>query len=818
MYNENNGAIVQNCSYDALKRLVKSTESGKDKNSIFNEYSYDAAGNRLTWVSNDDAATPKPFDKINLDYEYNNINELTKIKDKDEKPGNSTKKINTIEHKNDPKVETKDIQKVVPQHSQSFIDGTQGFLKHLESEHNTGNINDKAYNDLLNQINALVLDSDAGTLIQSDATTKANNIVSSINSFEQSKDIKNHGVAVSLLNQFDDVKSKINTLPTQLQYTTETQTTTVEVPPTIEQVEELVPAEPGRNITFSYDNNGNRVSMEQHGPKGPPYQKTQYTYDPEDRLASVTNYQAGNGNNWISKDETKMSYDGLGRRLTKSYDPSSKGGQEAGNGGSKKTQYVYNNLDPIAEYDTKTPQYTNYYRGDRNNIISKQDFPSGSNGQQTWFHYDALDSVVGLTKQNGQSDKNYRYDDFGKIIPENGNFTDPHNHYTYTGQEWDENTNLYEFYSRAYDPVTSVWLQQDRYRGQIQDPMSLLRYSYVKNSPVNFKDLYGYDWWSDWSGDLSRRANDWSNDLSMRVDIAKQDLTTYGQHLQNDPVKTLSSTWLGFQMGALDWAADTVTSIGQFGGSIVDWVGERFGQQWQVNCFFKNAASWEDQFKEQAVDWLAKNGGFDAFSLRGGMVAGVFAGNLLDVYFIAEGGIKLLTKAPEIIKSVASFSKNIPKLIESSKGILENLKGVFTSGDELAKGLKVGEVTKGTGKLIGQLDNLSSSEKAVVNELINQGKSVEIIPRGSLKTPDFIVDGVKVELKTLQSTNINTAITRIQDGFRQGAQKVILDLRNTEFNSKQIGEIIDRAKGTYSSGNLPGSVEIITNEGKSVTF
>ena len=113
-------------------------------------------------------------------------------------------------------------------------------------------------------------------------------------------------------------------------------------------------------------------------------------------------------------------------------------------------------------------------------------------GQTSFYFHDALDSVVGTTKSNGQSDKNYRYGDFGGIEPQNGNFTSPHNNFTYTNQEYDDNLNLYEFYSRAYDPTTGTWLQQDGYRGEIQSPQTLHRYGYVKNSPITYRDWYGY--------------------------------------------------------------------------------------------------------------------------------------------------------------------------------------------------------------------------------------------------------------------------------------------------------------------------------------
>jgi RHS repeat-associated protein len=73
-----------------------------------------------------------------------------------------------------------------------------------------------------------------------------------------------------------------------------------------------------------------------------------------------------------------------------------------------------------------------------------------------------------------------------------GNFTDPHNHYTFTGQELDENMGLYEFFARAYDYDTGTWLQQDIYRGVPHEPRSLHRYSYVNANPVNWYDRFGF--------------------------------------------------------------------------------------------------------------------------------------------------------------------------------------------------------------------------------------------------------------------------------------------------------------------------------------
>jgi RHS repeat-associated protein len=119
-------------------------------------------------------------------------------------------------------------------------------------------------------------------------------------------------------------------------------------------------------------------------------------------------------------------------------------------------------------------------------------YKGGTQGQMYWYHYNNKGDVVGLTKQNGNSHHNYRYDPYGAVLPENGNFTDPHNHYTLTGKEFDENTGLVWFGSRHYEPETGVWMGQDSYRGRLSQPGSLHRFGYVGDNPVSHWDYYGY--------------------------------------------------------------------------------------------------------------------------------------------------------------------------------------------------------------------------------------------------------------------------------------------------------------------------------------
>ena len=70
------------------------------------------------------------------------------------------------------------------------------------------------------------------------------------------------------------------------------------------------------------------------------------------------------------------------------------------------------------------------------------------------------------------------------------------NHYTFSGKEWDEHLDSYEFGYRLYDPAAGVWLTQDPLRGEPSRPRTLHRYQYVFASPISYRDAYGL--WPAW--------------------------------------------------------------------------------------------------------------------------------------------------------------------------------------------------------------------------------------------------------------------------------------------------------------------------------
>ncbi|KKQ34728.1 MAG: hypothetical protein US52_C0049G0006, partial [candidate division WS6 bacterium GW2011_GWA2_37_6] len=425
--------VTTNYSYDALRRLTKSTDS----EGVFSEYAYDRAGNRLSLNTNDNPATSQKKDALNQQYTYNDINQLITVLE-----GN----------KNDTKLQRQSKYDKIAQ----SLYALQHEIKAQKNKHitaTTANELDTLVTELLSLVEGTTHDNTLITQKLTELKTKVETVTG----------IDNEGVRNSLLAKLKKAEESNNGQNDKLQA-----------------------------INFEYDANGNRVNKEFPGPQGPKVQGSRYSYDPENRLASVVDYQGnatGGGQN--VRAETTYQYDGIGRRLEKTYDP------KLGASGIKTTQYAYDNLDPVAEYSIWNNQRSNYYRGDQNRIAEMQNFPTGTTGQKYWYEYDGLGSVAGVTKDKGQSEHNYRYNDFGLIEPQTGNFTEPHNQYTYTGQLWDSNTDLYEFYARAYDPTYGVWLQQDIYRGQTEEPMSLHRYMYVNQSPITYKDLYGYNLYTD---------------------------------------------------------------------------------------------------------------------------------------------------------------------------------------------------------------------------------------------------------------------------------------------------------------------------------
>jgi hypothetical protein len=171
----------------------------------------------------------------------------------------------------------------------------------------------------------------------------------------------------------------------------------------------------------------------------------------------------------------------------------------------------------------------------------------------------------------------------------------------------------------------------------------------------------------------------------------------------------------------------------------------------------------------------------------------------------------------ELLEMEAKAGVNVGELDDETVEVIEEVAdGVGGRVDEVVEGgSEITERAGIRGELTGSLNKLDNDERAMVEELLSQGKDVEIIPRSNIqgdKTPDFEVNGVKTELKTLNGTSLNTPVTRIQDGFKQGALTVVLDGRKTGLTAEQAEVVLGRTNGIYKDG-IPGKIEIWTVDG-----
>jgi len=114
-----------------------------------------------------------------------------------------------------------------------------------------------------------------------------------------------------------------------------------------------------------------------------------------------------------------------------------------------------------------------------------------------YYLYDGLGSVRQLIRPNGAVRDHYNYDEFGVPGPgaklsEDGRNVN-HNTFGYTGEMWDEEDDLLYLRSRHYAPKLGRFLTRDVFPGYITNPLSMHKYAYVENNPVNFIDPLGFN-------------------------------------------------------------------------------------------------------------------------------------------------------------------------------------------------------------------------------------------------------------------------------------------------------------------------------------
>lgn len=210
-------------------------------------------------------------------------------------------------------------------------------------------------------------------------------------------------------------------------------------------------SQPG--VTFSYDANGNLIS------RADPNGTTTYTWDAENRLASVT-------------------LPGTAGVVTYEYDPFGRRIEKVSPSGT--TIYAYDGANVVEELDGGGMAVARYAQG----LGIDEPLAMYRGGASYYYNADGLGSITSLTNSSGQIAATYNYDSFGKLTASTGTVINP---FRYTGREYGSETGLYYYRARYYDSNVGRFISED----PIKFAARVNFYDYVGNNPTGCTDADG---------------------------------------------------------------------------------------------------------------------------------------------------------------------------------------------------------------------------------------------------------------------------------------------------------------------------------------
>ena len=136
--------------------------------------------------------------------------------------------------------------------------------------------------------------------------------------------------------------------------------------------------------------------------------------------------------------------------------------------------------------------------------------------QQYFYHKDHLGSSTIITTLDGTITQHVQYIPYGEVFIEQQNDAEWSSPFRFTGKELDEETGLYYFGARYFDPKTVNWYNPDRF-SELYPHMN--PYSYCGGNPICAIDIHG--------DTIKWNQNPQAMRLKMQSDLLRKNSTIY---------------------------------------------------------------------------------------------------------------------------------------------------------------------------------------------------------------------------------------------------------------------------------------------------